>query len=64
MQDFGWVTHSMVPPILTTQAKPDVTMTIIHILKTSISRKTIVGNFMEVFGSKKQTQKHIGLPLY
>lgn len=44
-------------PILTTEAKPDVTMTIICILKDSIRRKTTVGNFMVAFGRKNNKTK-------
>lgn len=54
-------------PILTTEAKPDITMKIICILKVSIRRKTIVGNFMVALGrknNKNPIQKHTGLPLH
>lgn len=34
---------------------PEVTMTIICIIKASITSKTIVGNFMKVFKRKKKT---------
>jgi len=55
MQIFKWVIHSIYSPILTTEAKPEVILTIVLIFKACIRRKTIVGNFMEVFGRRKKT---------
>lgn len=49
-----WVIHSMFPSILTTEGKPEVTMTIIHILKTSIGRKNYCWKFYGGFWKDKK----------